>query len=93
MNREWDGIGVRMYRMAYHADKRAKDDPSMLRDLLSVASRFDQTEYAEATEIIREAYGALSAARARRATRRFALPRRSRCGRAPAAPAHESDEP
>jgi hypothetical protein len=58
MNREWDGIGVRMYRMAYHADKRAKDDPSMLHDLLSVASRFDQTEYKEATDIIREAYGA-----------------------------------
>lgn len=58
MNREWDGIAVRMYRMAYRADKRAKDEPSMLRDLLAVASRFDKTEYDEATEIIREAFGA-----------------------------------
>lgn len=58
MAREWDGIAVRMYRMAYHADKRAKDDPSMLRDLLLIASRFDKVEHTEATEIIQEAYGA-----------------------------------
>jgi len=57
MNREWDGIAVRMYRIAYRADRRAKDDPTMLRDLLTVASRFDRTEYREATEIIKEAYG------------------------------------
>lgn len=57
MNREWDGIAVRMYRVAYHADKRAKDDPSMMRDLLTVASRFDRTEFREATEVIKEAYG------------------------------------
>ena len=57
MNREWDGIAVRMYRIAYRADHRAKDDPSMLRDLLTVASRFDRTEFREATEIIKEAYG------------------------------------
>jgi hypothetical protein len=58
MNREWDGIAVRMYRIAYRADPRAKDDPTMLRDLLTVASRFDRTEFKEATEIIKEAYGA-----------------------------------
>jgi hypothetical protein len=57
MNREWYGIAVRMYRIAYRADKRAKHDPSMLRDLLFVASRYDKTEFREATEIIREAYG------------------------------------
>lgn len=57
MNREWYGIAVRMYRIAYTADQRAKDDPSMLRDLLEIASRFDRTEYTEATEVIREAYG------------------------------------
>jgi hypothetical protein len=57
MNREWDGIAVRMYRIAYRADPRAKDDPSMLRDLLTVASRFDRTEYREASAIIKEAYG------------------------------------
>ena len=58
MNREWDGIAVRMYRIAFRADPRAKDDPSMLRDLLTVASRFDRTEFREATEIVKEAYGA-----------------------------------
>jgi hypothetical protein len=57
MNREWDGIAVRMYRIAYRADRRAKDDPTMLRDLLAVASRFDRTEFREASEIIKEAYG------------------------------------
>ena len=58
MNREWDGIAVRMYRIAYRADPRAKDDPTMLRDLLTVASRFDRTEFKEASEIVKEAYGA-----------------------------------
>jgi len=58
MNREWDGIAVRMYRIAYHADPRAKNDPSMLRDLISVASRFSKTEHREASALIVEAYGA-----------------------------------
>jgi hypothetical protein len=57
MNREWYGIAVRMYRIAYRADPRAKHDPSMLRDLLFIASRYDKTEFREATEIIRTAYG------------------------------------
>jgi hypothetical protein len=57
MNREWDGIAVRMYRIAYRADQRAKDEPGMLRDLLDVASRFDKTENREATELVTEAYG------------------------------------
>lgn len=57
MHREWDGIAVRMYRIAYRADARAKDDPSMLRDLLDVASRFDRAEYREVTALIQEAYG------------------------------------
>ncbi len=57
VNREWWGIAVRMYRIAYHADARAKDEPSMLRDLLQTASRFDKTEYREASALIREAYG------------------------------------
>lgn len=58
MNREWEGIAVRMYRIAYRADARAKDDPSMLRDLLDVASRFDRTEHREASELVKEVYGA-----------------------------------
>jgi len=58
MNREWDGVGIRMYRMAYHADKRAKDDPSMLRDVIEVGSRYDTVEFTDARNILREAYGA-----------------------------------
>ena len=58
MNREWDGIAVRMYRIAYRADPRAKQDPSMLRDLLQVAATHDRVEYRETVEIVREAYGA-----------------------------------
>ncbi len=57
VNRDWWGIAVRMYRIAYHADTRAKGDPSMLRDLLLTASRFDRTEYRESSALIREAYG------------------------------------
>ena len=57
MNREWDGIAVRMYRIAYRADPRAKQDPSMLRDLLQVAATHDRVEYRETTEMVREAFG------------------------------------
>lgn len=57
MNREWDGIAVRMYRIAYRADPRAKQDPTMLRDLLQVAATHDRVEYRETTEIVKEAYG------------------------------------
>lgn len=58
MNNDWDGIAVRMYRMAYNADKRAKDDPSMLRDLLEVASRNDHVEFDDARKVIGNIYGA-----------------------------------
>jgi len=57
MNRSWDGIAVRMYRIAYRADPRAKDDPSMLRDLLYVAAEHDRQEFRETVEIVKEAYG------------------------------------
>ena len=57
MNREWYGIAVRMYRISYRADRRAKYDPSMLRDLLWIASRYDRTEFRETVEIMKEAYG------------------------------------
>jgi hypothetical protein len=58
MNREWRGIAVRMYAIAYRADHRAKDDPSMLTDLLTVASMYDTVEYREASALVRDAYGA-----------------------------------
>ncbi len=57
MNRDWEGIAVRMYRIAYRADSRAKDDPTMLRDLLKIAAKYDRTEYRETVAIIKEAYG------------------------------------
>jgi hypothetical protein len=57
-NREWDGIAARMYRIAFTADGRAKDDPSMLPDLISIASRFDNVEYTESASLITDAYGA-----------------------------------
>jgi hypothetical protein len=57
MNREWYGIAVRMYRISYRADKRTKHDPSMLRDLLFIAARYDKTEFRESVELIQEAYG------------------------------------
>ncbi|MFI5308776.1 MAG: hypothetical protein ACHQ53_15570 [Polyangiales bacterium] len=58
MNREWYGIASRMYGIAYRADPRAKDDPTMLRDLLLVASMYDKTEFDETKAIIADAYGA-----------------------------------
>jgi hypothetical protein len=57
-NREWDGIAARMYRIAFTADPRAKDDPSMLPDLISIASRFENVEYTESASLIADAYGA-----------------------------------
>lgn len=57
MNRDWQGLGVRSYRIAYRADHRAKDDPSMLRDLLEVAGKYDGIEGSETTELVKEAYG------------------------------------
>ncbi|HTU60214.1 MAG TPA: hypothetical protein VMF89_17310 [Polyangiales bacterium] len=57
-NREWDGIAARMYRIAFTADPRAKDDPSMLPDLISIASRFENVEYTESASLIKDAYGA-----------------------------------
>lgn len=57
-NREWDGIAARMYRIAFTADQRAKDDPSMLPDLISIASRFDNVEYTESASLITDAFGA-----------------------------------
>lgn len=56
-NREWDGFAVRMYRIAFRADRRSKQDPSMLRDLIDIASRHDRVEYRETTELLREAFG------------------------------------
>lgn len=57
-NREWDGIAARMYRIAFTADARAKDDPSMLPDLIAIASRFDNVEFTESASLIADAYGA-----------------------------------
>lgn len=57
-NREWDAITAQMYRIAYRADQRVKDDPNMLPDLLAVASHHDRMEFDEASGVIQDAYGA-----------------------------------
>jgi hypothetical protein len=57
INREWDGIGVRMYKIAYRADPRVKDDPRMLEDLLHVAATHDKVEYRETLELVKDVYG------------------------------------
>jgi hypothetical protein len=57
-NREWDGIEAQMYRIAYRADNRVKDDPNMLPDLLAIASQHDRMEFEEASGVIQDAYGA-----------------------------------
>lgn len=57
-NREWDGIAAEMYRIAYRADKRVKDDPNMLPDLLAIAGQHDRMEFDEASGVIQDAYGA-----------------------------------
>jgi hypothetical protein len=57
-NREWDGITAQMYRIAYRADKRVKEDPNMLPDLLAIASQHDRMEFDEASGVIQDAYGA-----------------------------------
>lgn len=58
-NREWDGIAADMYRIAFRADPRAKDDPNMLKDLLYFAGAHgDQTvEFKDSAELIHNAYG------------------------------------
>jgi hypothetical protein len=57
MNRDWDGIGVRMYRIAYKADARVKEDPRMLEDLIEVAATHDKVEYRETLALVQEVYG------------------------------------
>lgn len=57
MNRNWWGFAVRLYKSAYEADPRAKEDPTMLRDLVEIASRYDTVEYRESTELIKTAFG------------------------------------
>lgn len=57
MNRNWWGFAVRLYKAAYEADPRAKEDPTMLRDLVEIASRYDTVEYRESVELIKTAFG------------------------------------
>jgi hypothetical protein len=57
MNRDWDGIGVRMYEIAHRADARVKEDPRMLQDLLRVAAGHDKVEYRDTVRLVQEVYG------------------------------------
>ena len=52
MNREWHGMASRLYRMAFKADSRVKEDPRVLEDLLFVVGRYGRSEHREAVEII-----------------------------------------
>lgn len=59
VNREWDGIAVQMYRIAYQADPRAVNDSRMLPDLLRIASESppERVEYRDTLELMRKAFG------------------------------------
>lgn len=57
MQRGWDGVATRLYVKAYKADPRVKELPRTLRDIVSVAMRFDKVEGREATAAVKEIYG------------------------------------
>jgi len=57
MQRGWDGMATRLYVKAFKADPRIKELPRTLRDIASVAMRFDKVEGREATAAIKQIYG------------------------------------
>jgi hypothetical protein len=57
MQRGWDGMATRLYVKAYKADPRVKELPRTLRDMVSVAMRFDKVEGREAVAAIKDIYG------------------------------------
>jgi hypothetical protein len=58
INRDWDGMAVTMYGMAFRADPRAKDSKN-LHDLLDLASKHEpgRVEFDDAAKIVTDAYG------------------------------------
>ncbi|HKU41259.1 MAG TPA: hypothetical protein VJR89_24015 [Polyangiales bacterium] len=58
VNRDWDGMAVRVYGMAFRADPRARDSKN-LADLVQLMSKHDtkRVEFTDAQEIIVENYG------------------------------------
>jgi hypothetical protein len=58
-NREWDGIAAQMYAIAYKADPRAKQEPSMLSDLIAIGSNhdLDRVEGKDVLALLQKAYG------------------------------------
>jgi hypothetical protein len=58
INREWDGMAVTMYGMAFRADPRARDSKN-LRDLLNLASKHEpgRVEFDDAAKIVTDNFG------------------------------------
>jgi hypothetical protein len=58
-NRDWDGMAISMYRIAFKADPRAAQDFNNLRDVLTLASKHEpgRVEFTEATEVVKKTYG------------------------------------
>jgi hypothetical protein len=58
VNRDWDGMAVSMYGMAFRADPRSKDNKN-LGDLLSLASKHEpgRVEFDDAAKIVTDGFG------------------------------------
>jgi hypothetical protein len=58
VNRDWDGMAVTMYGMAFRADPRSRDQKN-LRDLLDLASKHEpgRVEFDDAQKIVTENFG------------------------------------
>ncbi|HKP62296.1 MAG TPA: hypothetical protein VJV78_36435 [Polyangiales bacterium] len=58
VNREWEGMAISMYRIAFKADPRARDQKN-LRDLLNLASKHEpgRVEFDEAEQTVQDNFG------------------------------------
>ena len=58
-NRDWDGMAISVYGMAFRADPRAAQDPKNLRDLLDLASQHEpgRVEFDDASKIVKDHFG------------------------------------
>jgi hypothetical protein len=58
INRDWDGMAVTVYGMAFRADPRAKDSKN-LRDLLNLMSKHEpgRVEFDDAAKIVTDGFG------------------------------------
>jgi hypothetical protein len=58
-NRDWDGMAINVYGIAFRADPRATQDLNNLRDLLDLASQHqvERVEFTEASDIVQKHFG------------------------------------